>query len=937
MDGLEHDSGTELEQYQDAVAGAANRRGRKRAGAGEHEEEAFKKKERSKQRDLQVMPERGRGDTRRAVADYAEKAPFFLPCGSFVAPWDKQPERSVLDFGNDRGRLAEGAFRIDAHARWMNSDEVQADFAERFSVPVSETYPLKAVSTDVPKTPLDPRRCLSNSTTKVLQCMRTTHEQTELDLMEGKHYEKVFLGLQRTSREHRQAMDGGPNGGLQGCAVDVLWRVSSGEEVGNVSESMLRLLDIVTMAKQGSKGDELFHMTTTDRVEWFTKGKLGLTKVQCGVQTKRAYNFQEAAQKGAYCAVQDLDARLLRKVWTHRHPGTDFDDVQKNWLALSTLVHGRHQVNNPEAMGDDIRFEEQLSTDLNTLQIFLYKDVLPAWDAVQKQMTTVSIEAIYLMATSPANDPIVFLRSIAENNPAASLLLSDAFRHMRSVLGQETCTWDQLFGTDRAGAAECTLESRMVEGFFRYCHAKSLFNVQLGGMRMDVADKLEMHAWRQYVEPVAQARKAHYRLLLKETLHDRAHWREAHLPVLNSASWLDFYHGHMYWRVSKKQVEQEIEEYINMFVMDEHEQDVRARLQDWQHSHIQSRDGLSIFVPEGEGWVRNSGLWIKIRTDNSKSHDEEKQEVATGKKSDDAFPRWAQPHQECRLVKLWLANAKDRAAGQDPLDVVLNSSKWIPEVEWMKHTMPTLDEQHEGIQWLFEMIGDYALAATHRKALSGSSPRTQEILHLVGKERNAVHKSVATVVDSCRVGVLFRTWMQKINTSIKNALVQMQGCELLAWKLSALSVSDLKKQNNLKDKWGEAFRHVHELEQNVQASEDWQSLLCAATWPCLFLGSSIERLDADLCYMNQLFMWNFICCTMAHNENRRGAYGMSLRIIDMAGTVDLLKDADGKMAGKTTVVKVTEKSPGAGADTTVSFVMQMFVMAMSTPSPSPPA
>jgi hypothetical protein len=56
---------------------------------------------------------------------------------------------------------------------------------------------------------------------------------------------------------------------------------------------------------------------------------------------------------------------------------------------------------------------------------------------------------------------------------------------------------------------------------------------------------------------------------------------------------------------------------------------------------------------------------------------------------------------------------------------------------------------------------------------------------------------------------------------------------------------------------------------------------------------------------------------------------MSLRIIDMAGTVDLLKDADGKMGGKTTVVKVTEKSPGAGADTTVSFVMQMFVMAMS--------
>jgi hypothetical protein len=34
----------------------------------------------------------------------------------------------------------------------------------------------------------------------------------------------------------------------------------------------------------------------------------------------------------------------------------------------------------------------------------------------------------------------VLLRSIAENNPAASLLLSDAFKHMRSVLALDACT-----------------------------------------------------------------------------------------------------------------------------------------------------------------------------------------------------------------------------------------------------------------------------------------------------------------------------------------------------------------------------------------------------------------------------------------------------------------------------------------------------------------
>jgi hypothetical protein len=192
----------------------------------------------------------------------------------------------------------------------------------------------------------------SNMTSvSVLQCIRTMHEQTELDMMEGKFYEKVFLGLQRTSRELRHAMDGGPNGGLQGCAVDVLWRVSYGEEVSNISDSTLRLLDILTMAKQGSKGDELFHMASTDRVQWFTKGKIGLTKVQCGVQTMRAYNFQDAMKASTHCAVQDVDTRLTAKLWNHRAAQSSaprFDELGNNWLRLSELVHSRHQVNSPE-------------------------------------------------------------------------------------------------------------------------------------------------------------------------------------------------------------------------------------------------------------------------------------------------------------------------------------------------------------------------------------------------------------------------------------------------------------------------------------------------------------------------------------------------------------------------------------------------------------
>lgn len=920
-----YDSEHELQHYHEAVSAASRRKKRSsqpsQGGGDSDDPETQKKKERSKQRDLVVVHERGRGDTRRSVHEYAHKAPFFLPCADVVTPWKMQPERSLIDFASHHGQLAEGAFGSKEHASWIDSDERQMRFAQNFGVPVDETYPLKSVSTDVPNTQLDPVRCFTNSTAKVLHCIRVLHEQTELDLIEGKHYEQVFVGLQRSSRELEIAMHGGPNGGLQGCAVDVLWRITSGEEASNVSEPTLRLLEVLSMAKQGSRGDELLHVTATDRVDWYAKGKVGLTRVQCGVHVKLAYYLPEAQLKAGYCAVQDVDKRLVRKVWCCRHPQcSDFDAMrdEAGWAGLSHIVHARKQVNDPCQMGEAIKEDEHISTETSTLRLFLYKDVLPAWDSQQKQLTTVSIEGIYIIATSPANDPLLFLRGVAENNSSAAALLADTFREMRSVLGLETCTADKLFSTDSVGAADVTPESRMIEGFFRFCHTRKLYNVQLGGMRMDVRDRAEMQEWKHYISCVTDARKEHYRRIFKETLHDRSHWREAHLPV-PGRHLLDFFHGQMYWKIRNRSVDEEISDYKRFWCNEDDRDETERKLRDWQRTRYRSADDAYIFVAVGEGWLRNSGIWIKIRMDG-KSLEEERAD-ATRKKVDE-FPRWPQPQQLCRLVKIWLTNAKDRASGADPLDVMLHSSKWIPDIDWMTHTMPTLDEQHDSIQWLFELIGDYALACPASRAL-GTSPRLQEILQLVGKERNTVHKGLATVFESSRLGLLFRAANHKINTAIKNAHVSMQNTELKQWNIAALSVNDLKKQNSLKGKWVDAFRSVRALEHDMQC-EGWQGLLCSSALSSIFINDSFVRLDADVSYMNQLFVWLFICCTMAHAENRKGAYGMTLRIIDMAGAVDLLKQDEAR-AGRTEVIKVTEKSPGAGADTTVSFAMQLFV------------
>lgn len=82
------------------------------------------------------------------------------------------------------------------------------------------------------------------------------------------------------------------------------------------------------------------------------------------------------------------------------------------------------------------------------MDLWIYKDTLPVYDEVLKQTTCVSIEEIYLLVKSSANDPIVIQKSITENNPDASMLLSSTFVHINNVLGQEACPWDQLFNTD---------------------------------------------------------------------------------------------------------------------------------------------------------------------------------------------------------------------------------------------------------------------------------------------------------------------------------------------------------------------------------------------------------------------------------------------------------------------------------------------------------
>jgi hypothetical protein len=260
--------------------------------------------------------------------------------------------------------------------------------------------------------------------------------------------------------------------------------------------------------------------------------------------------------------------------------------------------------------------------------VFLWKHVVRGIDESTKRITYVSVDAVYIIAKFPANDPLVMLQRMAENRTKLCTLLTNTMNHMNLVLGKPSCAFDQLFNTDRAGAADLVCEARMVEGFFRYCDTQKIRNVNLGGMRMDATNWQEMQLWKRYVDNVVDARRTHFQMLTDMALQDRANGRESRLPV---ESWaLDYFHGVNYRKIPREHLLQEAEVLKASWNEGEEADKAEASLRDWINSQILDPSNTFVYLCEGEAFARNCGIWFKIKTDSKTSEEEQQVEVGGG-------------------------------------------------------------------------------------------------------------------------------------------------------------------------------------------------------------------------------------------------------------------------------------------------------------------
>ncbi len=369
------------------------------------------------------------------------------------------------------------------------------------------------------------------------------------------------------------------------------------------------------------------------------------------------------------------------------------------------------------------------------------------------------------------------------------------------------------------------------------------------------------------------------------------------------------------WKVTVAQVREEIDEYVQSYEEPAERAIVKEHLDEWFASHHFENDNgfgcdpLYMYIPEGVEFALNTGLFIKIRTDNHKSHDDDKMEQMTKKgKNTEHHVLFPQPQQQNNMIRLWCCNMSE---SKDPLDEVFEQQQVILDLKWMNEEMPKLENIGESVMMLREMIGEEVLITTKNDLKCNT--RLREILMLTGKEKNPLKNRLDNLEDNSHLKYVFRAKMNLISTAIKKTLQIMRASEMLQWRIAAMGVNDLLKQDKTsKDKWIKDYAHIRAAIFHDDM-ESWHKYLTPATWLNTFYITSNNRIDSDLSYMNTILQRLLMLCFMAHNMSTPGAYGMTLRVGDCACSVNVLKESDSSNKG-TSVWLYDPKHPGMGID-----------------------
>lgn len=565
------------------------------------DDDGGKKKRTGKpQRVLDELLERGLGPTCSGVSTGYGVRPhgiLGLPWEDAVCPWHRRVyvNRTNPPYGEtDILRLIE-------------DEKTMKRMAEYWSAPSYEDGMLRTLPTDTEDVNVQDSMLMRS---KALMAMANTTIQD--NVFAYTKTDEVGAGIlpqfhgDRHSAKH---LHEGPCGGAESNTI-VLWELTlDPPNAGEPSEQMLQLASVLSMGLSTPDVQYLVPGISSDYTEIVPRNKI------CNNMRMKHGNCKRALHRlHPHPLSKDIDPVLLEKILHYRraegavpadaggdHPG---------------VIPKRCRSNDPDRVSDELsEREKQFFSTMVEGSLFSLDWFIAVYPCVNADNKVSHIQMAALRLTGkPYVCPILALSQLKNEGSHQGTDLSQRLlpiiAHMCDVLEieQQACTIKSLFNLESENnAAHIMGEEMMFRAVFEFAHKHNLYNLHVGGRRMDVTNRAEMALYDRFCAGIQNARQGHCRMVSESVFHhlsmqgNLSYIQDSsnaiHRDAMTQKQTYGEYAGFVFLSLSRAELNQRIEERVQANGMQALE-------------HNSSMYCLSCAIPTSEDLQNKMSAWF---------------------------------------------------------------------------------------------------------------------------------------------------------------------------------------------------------------------------------------------------------------------------------------------------------------------------------------
>ena len=785
---------------------------------------------------------------------------------------------------------------------WFDDKREQLRFAKLFSRPLFEEEAEEA-------------QVLKNFTSRVLFTFCNTHEQTEIDVQVGE-LSDVCIPQFSGDRQSSLLLDGGPQGGMQGCHTAVLWKMNA-ESVSLATDPDIRHLG--TQLAQASHGCDINGTMWYAPNTYFTDVKAGLSRHKCH-STARYYTSQDlnaVQDKSLMRTSNDLCPQTFAKIVSERSGRGEFELVDsvpdlEYTYDNELLIPQARAVNRLEMMNEALTYEEDLPhehVEDSLYRIFIHTDIVTGVDLFGNPKK-IRIDSLIIKMKMPGADVGQLLNCLRNSMSGLVLPLTNVLSHMALTMKINTngVNLNQVFNPGfRNNISLLTAEAQMLPAVFNVAASNKIVNISFRGCFYDVNCSESCKVYRRMLEGVLHSRSQHYKIVSMGCNRDtRPLFKQQDTPMAGFGKSLNLYNGIHYVRFSKSWLESECELLLQQLMTDE----TIPELQRNFHQNVLEYHGMLLdggqewFLPVDGSISLNTGIIGLINTDLIPHY--EKQPGKTH-----VCEPLLHMHMQCPLFDIWLRNNVE--CDNDPYSEFFRGPaayRPVADLEWMTNNDATLSAMVLQLRkHINRVVQTSSLNHVDRRRL-----RQEELLRAYGQSMHPVHEQMQNTINSASLDSIANTLFTTLEYNIRSAVSAGEMSDLKNVEKAMKSLLEYKVHGTVSGaKWVRDYKRFfttldaqpgpHHGHEGIQVSE-WlvrtqRELNLNLSWANMMLFESLEdTLIAQFCWQKK-------------------QWGGTLKVADMAHHLVVLKYTSKTTKNGRVPYIVDWKSPSAGIDSTI--------------------